>query len=74
MNNPSLRIYAFDYNLDLSVIRTLKSIYKLSGELPAIVIDRVPYYGFKNKENILSLIPGLKAPLSATSTGTSTRQ
>jgi hypothetical protein len=61
---PELRIYAFDYNLDLSVVRTLRSIYRLSGELPALVIDRVPYYGFHDRESILSIFPALHSSLA----------
>jgi len=69
---PALRIYAFDYNLDLSVIRTLRSIYKLSGELPALVINRVPAYGFHERESILTLLPDLNSATSSLPTGSST--
>jgi hypothetical protein len=54
-----LHVYAFDYHLDLSVIATLKSIYKLDGQLPVLIIDRKPYYGFKTREEIEQLIPAL---------------
>jgi hypothetical protein len=64
-DHPELRIYAFDYNLDLSVIRTLRSIYKLSGQLPALVVSRVPYYGFKDREGILKLLPELASSTSS---------
>lgn len=66
--HPDLRIYAFDYNLDLSVIRTLRSIYKLTGELPALVVERVPYYGFKDRESILRLLPELESSPSVATT------
>ncbi len=69
----SLHIYAFDSDIGLSVIETLKSIYKLNGTVPAIVIDRKPYYGFRSADEVLSLLPELKA--SATSTAaTSTKK
>jgi len=54
-----LHVYSFDYNIGLSVVETLKSIYKLKDNLPALVIDRQVYYGFKTRENIEALIPGL---------------
>lgn len=54
---PGLRVYAFDYNLDLSAIKTLLSIYKVQGNLPALVIDGDTYYGFKNQEEMVSLLP-----------------
>src|SRR5882757_136311 len=35
---PSLRVYAFDYHLDLSALATLKTLNKLNGTLPAMII------------------------------------
>lgn len=55
----NLHIYAFDYDIGLSVVETLKSIYKLDGRLPAIVIDRKPSYGFIEREKVIELLPGL---------------
>lgn len=54
-----LHVYAFDYDLGLSVIETLKSIYALDGEVPIIVVNRKPYYGFKTREEVEELLPGL---------------
>jgi hypothetical protein len=56
----NLHIYAFDYDIGLSVVDTLKSIYRLSGEVPAIVIDRKPYYGFMERDEVIELLPELK--------------
>lgn len=68
---PDLRVYSFDYNLDLSALRTLEALQGLNGELPAFVINgRGPVYGFKSLEQIQALIPELKT--MATSTATST--
>jgi len=67
---PGLRVYAFDYNLGLSALTTLKAIDKLNGQLPALVInDKPPVYGFKNLDQMLALMPDLKI---ATSTAAST--
>ena len=67
---PDLRVYAFDYNLDLSALSTLKSLNKLNGQLPALIINNnPPVYGFKNLDQMLALMPDLKL---ATSTATST--
>lgn len=63
-----LHIYAFDYNLDLSVIGTLKSIYRLEYNPPVLIINRKPYYGFKTREEIEALIPGLAQTKVATTT------
>ena len=68
-----LHIYAFDYNLGLSVIETLKSIYKLEDKLPIIVINRKPYYGFKAREEIEKMMPELAATRATSTRATSTR-
>jgi hypothetical protein len=62
-----LHIYAFDYNLELSIIETLKSIYKLNGNLPILVVNRKPYYGFKTRQEIEDLIPNIASLRTATS-------
>ena len=57
---PEIRIYSFDYNLDLSVVKTMKSIYGIKNTLPALVIWDEAYYGFKSPEDIEKIIPQLK--------------
>lgn len=57
---PDLRVYSFDYDLDLSALRTLGAIYEVKHELPALLINEVPYYGFKSVDEIKSLIPVLQ--------------
>lgn len=57
---PELRVYSFDYNLDLSALSTLINIYGIKGDLPAILINDKPYYGFKSVDDIKSIIPALK--------------
>lgn len=54
---PNLRVYSFDYNLDLSAIRAMISIYKVPNDLPAIVINGKVYSGFNSLEDIEKLIP-----------------
>ena len=69
---PSLRVYSFDYNLDLSALRTLEALRHLSGGLPALIVnDRAPVYGFQDLGSMQKLIPEL-AKMSTT-TATSTR-
>lgn len=63
-----LHVYAFDYNLDLSIITTLKVLYKLEDRLPVLIINRKPYYGFKTREEVEQLIPELAKLKQATST------
>lgn len=54
---PDLRVYSFDYDLDLSVISSLKSIYRVQKVLPALVIEDKTYTGFKSVEDMEKLLP-----------------
>lgn len=65
---PNLRVYAFDYNMDLSAVGALRSVLKVKNELPAIIINETPYYGFKTTEDIEALLPALLASSTATTT------
>jgi len=57
---PELRVYSFDYFLDVSAIDALKSIYKIDEKnLPALIINGKTYNGFKNREDIESIMPEL---------------
>ncbi|MBI2004847.1 hypothetical protein HYS79_01640 [Patescibacteria group bacterium] len=58
---PSLRVYSFDYHLDLGALQTLISLRKVKADLPALIINnRIPVYGFRNLEETRALIPELK--------------
>jgi hypothetical protein len=69
---PDLRVYSFDYHFDLGAIQTLKSIFKVKGELPAVIVNGEAYYGFRTIEEFESQIPALKRLQSATSSATTT--
>ncbi len=66
---PGLRVYSFDYNLDLSALKTLISLHKVNGAaLPAIIINnRAPVYGPQTLESMQTLIPELKTLATSTS-------
>ena len=69
---PGLRVYSFDYNLNLSAVRTLISLKGLSAKLPAYIInDQPPVYGFKTLDEMQQLIPELKTMSTTTATTTS---
>jgi hypothetical protein len=57
---PELRVYSFDYNLDLSALQTLISIYNIDKKLPVILINDKVYYGFKSIDDIKNILPALK--------------
>lgn len=72
---PDLRVYSFDYNLDLSAVDTMKRIYKISSSLPALVIEDKTYIGFKSVEELEKLLPDtLKSVETATTTATSSKK
>lgn len=68
---PELRVYSFDYNLDLSAVDSMKRIYKISSSLPALVIEDKTYIGFKSVEDLEALLPAtLKSVDTAAATST----
>lgn len=72
---PELRVYSFDYNLELSAVDTMKRIFKISSSLPALVIEDKTYIGFKSVEELEKLLPDtLKSIETATSTATSSKK
>jgi hypothetical protein len=59
-DNPRLRVYSFDYDLDLPALKTLRLIKKVDSKLPAIVINDKVYKGFQSIEKIQKLLPKLE--------------
>jgi hypothetical protein len=57
---PDLRVYSFDYNLDLSALQTLISIYNIEDNQPTLLINEKVYYGFKSIDDIKNILPALK--------------
>lgn len=73
---PGLRVYSFDYDLELPAQKTLVALYKMKDTLPALVINDKTEYGFKSVEDVETLIPEL-ADMSgenATTTATTTKK
>ncbi len=60
---PGLRVYSFDYNIDISAVQTLKSIYKVGDALPALVMNGKAYNGFQSIEDIEQNLPELQTLL-----------
>jgi hypothetical protein len=66
---PQLRIYSYDYNLELSALQTLLSISDVENKLPALSINDKMHYGYKGVEEIERILPQLsKLEKTATST------
>ena len=67
--NPALRVYAFDYNLDLGALKTLIAVENVEPTFPAFVIEDDSIYGFEDVENFIEYFP---RNFFSTSTATST--
>jgi hypothetical protein len=64
---PALRVYSFDYNIDLGAMQTFIAINKVRDTLPAFVINGKQFYGFTSLGDLEKQFP--KGAL-ATTTGT----
>jgi len=70
---PQLRVYSFDYNLDLGALQTLISIDDVENNPPALVINGKTYYGFQSVAAIEKILPQLATlQKSATSSSATT--
>lgn len=50
---PSLRVYSFDYSIDVSAVKSLLKIYNLKDtELPALILDDEVLTGFRGVEEL----------------------
>lgn len=56
---PDLRVYSFDYYEDMAALDTMKAIYKVEAELPALIINERAYYGFRSIEDLEEQVPAL---------------
>ncbi len=63
---PALRVYSFDYNLDLGALKTLITILKVKGSLPAFIVDGKHSYGFTSLSDLEKQFP--KNALASTTT------
>ncbi len=69
---PELRVYSFDYNLDLSVIDSLKAIHQVKSVFPVLVIEDKTYAGFKSIEELEALLPDTLKEIKSASTTNAT--
>jgi hypothetical protein len=61
---PTLRVYSFDYNLDLGALQTFITITKVQRSLPAFVINGKQFYGFTSLADLEKQFP--KGSLAST--------
>jgi len=54
---PELRVYSFDYSIDVSAVKAMIQIYKIKDtELPALVLDDELLTGFHSIEDLESRV------------------
>jgi hypothetical protein len=70
---PQLRVYTFDYDLDLNAVQTLISIYDVENKLPAIVLNDKIFNGFQSVEDVEKNFPILK-DLATSTVATSSKK
>lgn len=68
---PGLRVYSFDYNLDLGALKTLIAVERIEERFPAFVIEGERSYGFDDLETFEERFPEALFE-SATTTATTT--
>ncbi len=54
---PALRVYSFDYNLDLGALKTLITVSKVRNSLPAFVVNGKHSYGFTSLSDLEKQFP-----------------
>ncbi|HEX2792698.1 MAG TPA: hypothetical protein VHO23_03210 [Candidatus Paceibacterota bacterium] len=54
---PDLRVYSFDYNLDLGALSTLIAVERIDERFPAFVIEGERSYGFTDLEDFEKRFP-----------------
>lgn len=70
---PTLRVYSFDYNLELGALKTLIAVQKVEPKFPAFVINGKRSYGFTELDEFKTRFPqSLLA--TATTTATTTKK
>lgn len=54
---PNLRVYSFDYNLELGALKTFIAVNKIRNDLPAFVINDKHVYGFTSLSDLEKQFP-----------------
>jgi hypothetical protein len=54
---PALRVYSFDYNIDLGAMKTFIALARVRDALPAFVINGKQFYGFTSLADLEKQFP-----------------
>jgi hypothetical protein len=66
---PTLRVYSFDYHLNVGALQTLLGIYKIKNTLPAFVVNGKTTYGVSDLASIEKILPMAELATSTSATG-----
>ena len=55
-----VRVYAFDYDLNLGALETLIALNKVEASFPALIVNSRKAYGFQDREAIEEVSPALE--------------
>jgi hypothetical protein len=67
---PELKVYTFDYDIDVAPVKTLIDIYKIKAQFPVLIIEDKVYYGLHNSLDIEQKFKKNKLKESATASST----
>ncbi len=70
---PQLRVYSFDYHLDIGALTTLISIHNVEPRLPAFIVNGKVHYEISDLESIEKILP-LDTLATSTATTTATKR
>jgi hypothetical protein len=63
--NPNVKVYSFDVAISNPAINTIKSTFIKGGdEMPILIINDKPYYGFKDKAELTQILQEQKLNIS----------
>ncbi len=70
---PDLRVYTFDYDIDVSAVKTMITLHKIPDTLPVLVINGKVHSGLKSITDIVGIAPEVTGTTTkATSTSATT--
>ncbi len=70
---PALRVYSFEYHLDLGALQTLISVFKIKDDMPAFIVDGKVHYGFESSDAFQKLLPASVFKSASTTAATTTK-
>jgi len=54
--HPQIRVYSFDYTIELPAVQTLINIHNVPDDLPAIIVNDTVYNGYQDLETVQEIV------------------